>query len=164
MNPLLIVVADGAKARLFTLETEAIPQLEGHPYLFEDEVMVNPEQDIPSQQLWSSPQSQTGHHPDEVVHSYDDRREHHEIEYEKRFAKKIAARIAQRIDPDIDHRQQLLLIADKKHLGLLRNSLIPVLPMNLLVIDLDKNLTHLSSKELQDYLVQKSLLPVHSIS
>jgi protein required for attachment to host cells len=159
MRPVLVVVADGAKARFFSLETAEIPEYESSPYLIEDEVLVNPDQDLSGQELWSGPQSQAGHHQEGKgpAHSYDDRRQKHEMEFERRFAQEIAAEILKR--PQTVQAQKLCLIAEPRLLGLLREVLIPALPKTWVLYELDKNLCHLNPQELQEYLANKDLLP-----
>jgi protein required for attachment to host cells len=158
MSPVLVVVTDGAKARFFTLKTAEIPEYESSPYLLEDEVLLNPDQSLSGQQLWSGPQSQAGHYQEGKgsAHSYDDRRQKHEIEFERRFAQEIANQILKRTQ--LHQSQQLILIAEPRLLGLLREVLIPTLPKTLMLSELDKNLCHLTHQELHEYLANKDLL------
>jgi protein required for attachment to host cells len=160
MSPVLIVVADGTKARFFTLETAEIPEYESSPYLLEDEVLVNPTQDLSGQQLWSGPKSQAGHYQEGKgsAHSYDDRRQTHEIEFERRFAQEIAGQILSRTQSH--PAQQLFLIAEPRLLGLLRKVLVPSLPKTWVLSELDKNLCHLTPQELHQYLVDSDRLPL----
>jgi protein required for attachment to host cells len=159
MSPVLVVVADGTKARFFTLETAERPEYQSSPYLLEDEVRVNPAQDLSGQQLWSGPKSQAGHYQEGKgsAHSYDDRRQNHEIEFERRFAQEIAAQILNRTQAHLV--QQLFLIAEPRLLGLLRKVLVPSLPKTLVLSELDKNLCHLTPQELHQYLADSDRLP-----
>jgi protein required for attachment to host cells len=159
MSPVLVVVTDGAKAHFFTLKMAEIPEYESSPYLLEDEVLVNSDRDLSGQQLWSGPESQAGHYQEGngPAHSYDDHRQDHEMEFERRFAQEIAAEILNR--NQAHQAQQLILIAEHRLLGLLREVLIPDLPKTLKLSELDKNLCHLTAQDLQEYLANKDLLP-----
>jgi protein required for attachment to host cells len=158
MNPVLVVVADGAKARFFSLGVRERADGELSPYLLEDETLVNPEQTQQGQQLWSGPESQAGHYQEGKgrAHSYDDRRRDHEVEFERRFAQAIAEQILGQIQTH--QLQSLLLIAEPRILGLLREVLIPTLPKTLKLSELDKNLCHLTPQELHEYLAERDLL------
>lgn len=156
MSPVLVVVADGAKARFFTLEVKELAGGKVGPYLLEDETLVNPDQTQAGQQLWSGPESQAGHFQEgkSQAHSYDDRRRDHQVEFERRFAQAITAQI----QGQVQSLQRLLLIAEPRILGLLREVLMPTLPKALQVSELDKNLCHLTAQELHEYLAKRELL------
>jgi len=158
MSPVLVVVADGAKARFFSLEVKELVEGELGPYLLEDETLVNPVQMQQGQQLWSGPESQAGHFQEgkSQAHSYDDRRRDHEVEFERRFAQSIAEQILSRVQTH--QLQSLLLIAEPRILGLLREVLIPALPKALKLSELDKNLCHQKPQELYEYLASRDLL------
>jgi protein required for attachment to host cells len=155
MSPVLVVVADGAKVRFFTLEEKDVGG-EFRPHLLEDQALLNPEQKLPGQQLWSGAESQAGHFQEgkSQAHSYDDRRRDHEVEYERRFAQLISKQILSQTR-QLHH---LLLIAEPRLLGLLREVLKPALPKTLKLRELDKNLCHLKPQELYEYLVNRHLL------
>lgn len=152
MSPVLVVVADGAKARFFTLEPAGIIEYPSAPSLVENEVLLNPDRDLSDRQLWSSPQSQAGHFQEGKgpAHSYDDRRQKHELEFERRFAQEITDRVLNQIQ--LHQIRQLILSAEPRILGLLRETLTPELPKTLSMSELDKNLCHLTPHELYEYL------------
>lgn len=155
MNPVLVVVADGAKVRFFNLSEKNI-RGELCPYLIEDEALLNPEQKLPGQQLWSGAESQAGRSQagKSQAHSYDDRRRDHEVEFERRFARLISKQILSQAH-QVHH---LLLIAEPRLLGLLREALGPSLPRTLKLRELDKNLCHLKPEELYEYLADRHFL------
>jgi protein required for attachment to host cells len=164
MNPVLVVVADGAKVRFFTLEEKEDVGGEFRPRLIENEALLNPEQKLPGQQLWSGAESQAGHFQEgkSQAHSYDDRRRDHEVEFERRFAQSIAEQILSQAQARQLH--HLLLIAEPRLLGLLREVLKPALPKTLKLRELDKNLCHLKPQELYEYLVNRHLLSRHLLA
>lgn len=158
MNPVFVVVADGAKARFFSLKEKR--GVGGKPdyALCEEDALVNPDQMQPGQQLWSGPSSQAGHFQEGKgqAHSYDDRRQDHTVEFERRFAQAITVQILSRTQSQTMY--SLVLIAEPRLLGLLRQVLVPTLPKTLKLNELDKNLCHLTPQALKEYLVQKNLL------
>lgn len=151
ISPVLVIAADGAKARFFSLEFGE----HYHPCLREQEALVNVFHDQKAQQLWSSPESQAGHYQEgkSSAHSYDDHRQDHKVEFDRRFVQAIADQVL----PQATQLQRLLLIAEPHILGLLRDILIPVLPKTLEVSELDKNLNHLSPQEIYEYLTNQAL-------
>lgn len=158
MSSVLVVVADGAKVRFFTLETKEGARGEPCSYLLETKTLVNPDQQQKGQQLWSGPESQAGHFQEgkSQAHSYDDRRRDHEVEFERRFAQLITEQLLSYTQTA--ELRRLFLIAEPKLLGLLREVLLPTLPKSLTVSELDKNLCHLTPQELYEYLANKALL------
>jgi protein required for attachment to host cells len=158
MSSVLVVVADGAKARYFTSEVKELAQGEIGSYLHEDESLINPDQLEEGKELWSGPESQAGHYQQgkSKAHSYDDHRKDHEHEYERRFARSITEQILIRAH---NHQlQRLLVIAEPRLLGLLREVLVPKLPKTLELTEIDKDLCHLRPQELHEYLTQRDLL------
>lgn len=158
MSSVLVVVADGAKARYFTSEVKELAQGEIGSYLLEDASLVNPDQMEEGKELWSGPESQAGHYRQgrSTAHSYDDHRQDHELEYERRFARSITEQILLRTHTH--PLQRLVVIAEPRLLGLLREVLIPKLPKALELTEIDKNLCHLRPDELYEYLTKRSLL------
>ena len=156
MQVILVIVADGAAARFFTLESSATPEYESSPYLVAGETIANPSQELTGEELWSAPQSQVGHYQGSVQ-NYDDHRQQHQVEYERRYA-------AQIVDKIQDYRQshhvdELIIVAEHKLLGLLRD----VLPKIPNIVELDKNLSHLNPKEIHEYLAKQDVLPASII-
>jgi protein required for attachment to host cells len=158
MSSVLVVVADGAKARYFTSEVKELAQGEIGSYLHEDESLINPDQMEEGKELWSGPESQAGHYQQgkSKAHSYDDHRQDHELEYERRFARSITEQIL--IRTHTHQLQRLLVIAEPRLLGLLREVLVPKLPKTLELTEIDKDLCHLRPQELHEYLTQRDLL------
>jgi protein required for attachment to host cells len=159
MSPVLIVVTDRAKARFFTLETPDLTDYKVSPRLVENEVLVNPEQELADRQLWANPKSQAGHYQEGkgTAHSYDDRRQNHDIEFQRRFAKDLAAQVLNQAQ--VQEARRLVLIAEPQFLGLLREVLTPALPKSLALEELDKNLCNLTPQQLYEYLAGRNYLP-----
>lgn len=157
MNQSLLAVADGTKARFLTLNLAGFPEYESNPQWIEHECLLNSAKELQGQDLWASAKTGRNRGAGGQAHSYDDRRQNHMIEFERRFAQTIATQLVQFIESHPV--EQLFLIAEPQFLGLMRNALMPVLPKNLKMNELAKNLCHLKPHELYEYLVSKQLLP-----
>jgi protein required for attachment to host cells len=158
MDKSCAVVADGAKARWLCLEKA--PGASGRPTnkLFERAGLVNLESELTGSALWFSLKS--GQHVAPgggQTHTYDDHRQKHEAEYERRFAGKITDRI---VEVTQAHEvSQLVMIADPRMLGLLRDELGDRHIGNLKIREVEADLTRFSAPELLKYLTERDLLP-----
>ncbi len=156
MNKYIVAVVDSAKARFLTLQ--AAESSESGPHLIEHEGLVSPEGELKGQELWSSSKTGRNRGSSGQAHSYDDHRENHIIEFERHFTQSITTRI---IDLIQTHQaQRILLVSETKVLGLMRESLMPLLPKDVKISELAKNLCQLKPHELYEYLVNKELLPI----
>ncbi len=157
MNKYLVAVIDGTKARFLTLKPSELPGYESGPHLIEHEALLSSNSELQGQELWTSTKTGRNRGVAGQAHSYDDGRDNHLIEFERRFTQNIAAKIVNFMQA---HQiQQLLMIAEPRILGLIRESLTPVLPRNIKINELAKELCHLKPHELQEYLANKQLLP-----
>ena len=157
MNQAIVAVLDGTKARFFILETAEFPEYESGPNLIEHEGLLNSEKERQGQDLWANTKTGCNRGSAGQAHGYDDHRQNHMIEFERRFAQKIATNIAHLAR--VHQAQRVLLIAEPQILGLMRETLIPVLPKTLELSELAKDLCQLKPSELQGYLANKKLLP-----
>jgi protein required for attachment to host cells len=158
MDKFCVVVADGAKARLLFLEVAPGAAGQATNKLSEIEGLVNPESELTGSELWSSLKS--GQHVAPgggQTHTYDDHRQKHEAEYERRFSRQIADRI---VEVTQAHEvSQLVMIADPRMLGLLRDELGDRYMGNLKIREVEADLTQFSAPELLKYLTERDLLP-----
>lgn len=115
-----VVVADRSRARFFV----SVPSAERtgvekqHQELVEVEALVDPEGELTGQQLFSSTRSGSNRSPHGVAFEYDDRRQGHREEEERRFAKRISDALRSRLrteQPD-----KLILAIEPQLLGILR--------------------------------------------
>jgi protein required for attachment to host cells len=155
-NSYCIVVADGTRARLFTLEDGA-PDEPG-PNLAEQQDLANPEHKLAGRDKYSTTRTGSNLNPQKgPAHGYDDHRDKEEREHERRFAREVASHavaLAQR-----QHSHQLLVVAEKRMLGLLRETLVLPAQSGIELHELAKDLTRLSATELQAHLAQAGLVP-----
>jgi protein required for attachment to host cells len=151
-----IVVADGSRARLFTLDA-GTPDTPA-PDLVEREDLANPEHKLAGRDKYSTTRTGSNLNPQKgPAHGYDDHRDKEEREHERRFAREVAARavaLAQR-----QHAYQLVVAAEKRMLGLLRETLVLPAKSGIEVRELSKDLTRLSATELQARLAEAGMVP-----
>jgi len=151
-----IVVADGSRARLFTLNPGA-PDTPG-PDLVEHEDLANPEHRLAGRDKYSTTRTGSNLNPQQgPAHGYDDHRDKEEREHERRFAREIAGHavaLAQR-----QHSYQLVLVAEKRMLGILRETLVLPAKSGIEVRELAKDLTRLSATELHARLAEAGVVP-----
>ncbi|MFQ5936366.1 MAG: host attachment protein [Acidiferrobacterales bacterium] len=158
MSDYCIVVADGARARLFTLEPASSPDTEGGPNLMERKDLVNPEQQVHSGRLWSDVKTGRNRAPGGgQAHGYDDHRTQHVEEFRRRFARAVAQETAQLARTC--HASHVVLVAQKRMLGFLRAELEALLKNGVAVRAVAKDLSKLTPHEVHRYLARARLLP-----
>ena len=157
MNNNFIVVADGSRARFFQLEEPALPEVEPGPNLMEVNDLVNTEKEAHGNEIWSEAKSGRNRAPTGGAHGYDDHRDSHEEELERRFARDIAAE-AVRLSEKAGSRE-ILLVAQKRALGFLRNELDPLVKRGIRVKELAKDLSKLKPHEIHEHLAREKLIP-----
>jgi protein required for attachment to host cells len=151
-----VVVADGSRARFFTLEPVPIPEVESGPNLVEQRDLVDPERALHGRDQFSETKSGRNMAPrGGPAHGYDDHRERHEDEMDHRFAHRIA-------DIAIDVARQngakyLVLAASSRMLGFLREVIKN--PAGIEVREAPKDLTYQSPIEIHRHLSEEKLLP-----
>jgi protein required for attachment to host cells len=157
MDHTLVTVLDGTRARFLTLEPAEFPAIESGPNLIEREALINEANELQGQDLWSTPKTgrQTG--SGGKSHSYDDHRQNHVVEFERRFTTQISQKIADLVQSH--HSEQVVIVAEPQILGLIRETLSSVLPRHLKVDELAKDVCQLKPQELHSYLVSKGVLP-----
>ncbi len=159
---IIVAVIDGTKARFLTLELEELPDDDFGPNLIEREALSNPAKKLAGQELWANIKTGRNRGAGNQAHSYDDHRQNHIVEFERRFAQNISDRIVSLIG--VYQTRHLLLIAEPQILGLIREALMPILPKKLELTELAKDLCQFKAKELHEYLADKKLLPARKNS
>ncbi len=154
----LVVVADGARARFFKLVPAEFPEIESSPNLVELEDFINTEIDEKGRELWSDPKSGRGKAPgDGPAHGYDDHRERHKDENERRFAHETGAEIVKRATGEKADR--VVVAAESRMLGMLREAIEGKLPATTRLIERAEDLSKLAAQELHAHLAKEELLP-----
>jgi protein required for attachment to host cells len=157
MDSVVVAVLSHTKARLLTLEPSEFPDYESSPNLVEQESLLSATSELQGAELWSNLKAGRNRGAAGQAHSYDDHRDNHRVEFERRFAQAIAQKLITLIQTC--QAQKLILIAEPQVLGLMRDELAASLPTTLKLNELAKDLCQLSNRELQDYLATKELLP-----
>lgn len=115
----IVVVANGARARFFSLQPAETPAYESSPRMVEHESLVNPEQEAAGKDLWSDNKSGRNRSSGGGgAHGYDDHRSQHRVEYERRFVQSVAGEAT-----SLARNQGascVVVTADNRMLGMLR--------------------------------------------
>ncbi|MCC6208499.1 MAG: host attachment protein [Gammaproteobacteria bacterium] len=157
MNHYCVIVADRARARFFCLDPAAVPELESGPNLVEIRDLINPEASLPGRETWSETRSGCNMARGGSAHGYDDHRDSHEEEFNRRFARRIAAGAHELLR---QYRPRRLVLAASSHmLGLLRGALTLPAGSNIEVREAGKDLTHMPPLEIQRHLAGAGLMP-----
>ena len=158
MSEYVVVVADGSRARFFTLEPAEIPEIEGGPNLVEREDLANPERELPDRELWSEPKTGRNRAPNGgPAHGYDDHRAQHEAEYERRFARTVAERTVALANANGTRR--VVIAAEKRMLGFLRNELGALARAGIEVREVARDLSKLAARQIHEHLAKEGVLP-----
>jgi protein required for attachment to host cells len=157
MSQYLVTAMNGATARFFTLESTLSPEYDADLKLVEHEGIVSPERSLHDEELWADTKTGRNRGASGQAHSYDDHRQNHRVEMERRFAQSITTQLINLAQ--IHQVQQLVLVAEPRILGLMRDVCIPLLPKQLKVNELTRDLCHLKPQELHTYLAEKKQLP-----
>lgn len=162
MQKYVVAVVNSTRAKLFVVEPAEFPEYQPSPRLVEKETLHNSTQELQGQDLWSNTKPGRNRGTAGQAHGYDDHRENHRVEFERRFAQEISAKLAQIIRQNQPH--QLLLVAEPQILGIMRDVLTPEMLKNLKFNELAKDLCQLKPHELYEYLATKDLLPAQTRS
>ncbi|MGB5632115.1 MAG: host attachment protein [Waterburya sp.] len=152
-----VAVINGSQARFFTLDSAAISEYESSPNLLEHESLADSTRELHGQELWANTRTGRNRGSNGQAHSYDDHRQKHEIEFEKRFANKIISVMLNLIQTH--QARHLIIVAEPQILGMLREVMTDNLFNNLHIQEVAKDICHLKSNQIHDYLAKKKLLP-----
>lgn len=154
-----VVVADGGRARFFTLKDVVDPKFESGPTLVELNELENAEATMPGKDKYSDNKSGRNMGGTGVTHGFDDHRDKHDVETNRRFAQRIASEavtLANKSDA-----RKLVITAEKQMLGLLRNAMSGSNHHAFEIRELAKDFTKLSAHEIQKHLAGENIVPAH---
>ena len=159
MNKYLVVAIDGSRARFLTLE--AIDDLldKSKCHLVEHEGLLNLVGELAGKELWTTTKTGRNQGVGSKAHAYDDGRETHLREYERRFARTVVDKILEFTESQAI--RQLVLVAEAQTLGILREFMISLLPSILNIQAIAKDLSKFKATEIYKYLAGKNILPSH---
>ncbi|MDX2052418.1 MAG: host attachment protein [Polyangiaceae bacterium] len=150
-----VVIADGARARFFALESRGLPEIEGGPALYEAADLENPAKAGSSRD--SAPPSDSRGHRGSPSSGSSDHRGRHQAQMDRRFAKQVAQRAAELAYGRGAH--TCIIVADPKTLGMLRPELRALGNQQVSFTELSKDLCRLSVHEIQSHLARLGQLP-----
>ena len=158
MTDYCVVVAEGARARFFTLEPAEIPEIESGPNLKELRALANPahlaHQDS---SIWTETRGGRNRTANGPGHGYDEHRDDHEHQQESRFARDIAAELESLVRRNGTPR--VVICAEKQMLGFLRGALGNHNLGAEQVVEVAKDLAKLSPRQLHERLARDGHLP-----
>jgi protein required for attachment to host cells len=157
MNKYLVVAIDASIARFLTLEPIDHLLEKSKYHLVEHKSLLNSVRELPGKELWTTTKTGRNLGAGSQAHAYDDGRENHLHEYERRFVRTVADKIIEFTQSQSI--RQLVLVAEAQTLGLLRESVIPLLHSNLNTQAIAKDLCKFTATEIYKYLAGKNILP-----
>jgi protein required for attachment to host cells len=149
-----VIVADGARARMFVLEKDEA--LQAGSRLVEKIDLVNTDYtargpDAPRVRSERNTSRQAG-----PVHPQDAERDRHRIELERRFAREIAAHASAMVKAG--SAGKVILVAEPRMLGLLRRPLRAATGKRVSISEIARNHTHLTPSRLHQRLTADALI------
>lgn len=155
MQALAIVIADAARARLFTWKRESDD--DPAPTLRERADLVSVERRMPRSELWTDARPRgnpgAGGHGDPV----DDHRDDHVAELDRRFAAEVLTKVATLADETACKR--VALVAAPRFLGYLREHTGALARKGVTIEEVARDLTRETPPELRAHLGQLGVLP-----
>jgi protein required for attachment to host cells len=156
-NSSCVVVCAGGNARLFTLEPAEFPELESGPNLVARGEVSSDVVGEHGAALWSDLKTGRNRSQAGSAHGYDDHRERHADEYDRRFAQQVAERTRRLVD--VGHIRQVVLVAHGNCLNHLRNAFSAQFRNGTQVAEVTKDLGKLKPMEIHAHLARERLLP-----
>jgi protein required for attachment to host cells len=158
MSDYLVVVASAARARFFTLEPAEFPELESGPNLIDQGELLNPQARTPERELFADSKTGRGRAPrGSSAHGYDDHREQHEDESERRFSREVLEKA--RLMAEEKDARQIVLAASSRMIPFLRQHVERLMKQGLEVRELIKDMSKLTPEQIQDHLAKEQALP-----
>jgi len=148
MSKYSIVVADAQRARFFSLQDSRTPEVESSPRLVEQAGLANIEKEKPGSPRRGNPAN---------GRAFEDHRERRELEEQRHFSSLIVKESLKQTRKADAH--SLVLVAGRKTLGMIRESLATVKTNGLAIYEYGRDLTNDSPEKIQDWLARRKLIP-----
>lgn len=148
MSKYTVVVADAVRARFFALQDSLTPEVESSPRLVERKCLLNPEKEKKGAPRRGNPLS---------GRSFEDHRERRELEEQRHFSSLIVKEALKQTRKEDAH--SLVLVAGRKTLGMIRESLAAIKTNGLGIQEWDRDLTGDAPQEIQALLAKRKLIP-----
>ncbi len=155
----VVIVANSARARLFSWQSSDDVAVDGHPQWVELEAFENPEARMRDQDVFSNEKSRNGTKGagNGNAHAYDDHREGHRSEFFQRFARQVAKEVGRHVDQK--GAGQVILVSETEVLHQLRQALRSALSRGIELRELAENIAQQTSSSVHQVLASKGLLP-----
>ncbi|AKJ64125.1 host attachment protein [Kiritimatiella glycovorans] len=158
MSYYFVVVADGSRARFFELQSTDMPELESGPTLVEQTSISNPETGKSEGEVFADTRSGSNRVSSAAnPHAYDDHRERHMEEFERRFAREVGKEAVSRAGK-LDTRC-LVLVADPRMLHYLQGEVSSFKNGKRDLVEYARDLTKLAPDEIHRHLAKDGLIP-----
>ena len=157
MSKYTIVVADAVRARFFSLQESLTPETESSPRLTERECLVNPERPRSGARRKGNAVSGRTRASSGGSYAFDDHRAKHELDESRRFAGLIIKEALKQTRREDAH--SLVLVAGRKTLGLIRESLAAIKTNGLAIQECDRDLSNEPPLKIQEILAKRKLVP-----
>jgi len=158
MSEYTVVVADGVRARFFTLEKAKDPDNESGPKLIEHESLLNPDKNVPESTRTGNNNSGRTRAPSGGSYAFDDHRGKHEQEVLRRFAEKVVAAAIKKTRLG-EARRSLVLAAEGKVLGALRAELETIKTNGMEIRECDCDMAGETPLHIHELLAKRALIP-----
>jgi len=156
MDHVCVVVAGSSRARLFLLQESDAPRATSR--LVERGSLANPSLRSRGGSVTGRPRTETNTNREAgPMHPIGAQRARHRVELERRFSTGIARKAAGLAKSWAAG--TILLVADPRMLGFLRDAARGALKPGISVKELAKDYAHLSASRLQDHLARSGILP-----
>ena len=158
MNQYLVLVIGGAEARFFKLESAEFPEIESSPKLIEFHTLTNPEKKATGREIYSDPKTGRSRAPGGgPSHGYDDHRDEHEVEFDRRFVKKIidtTRKFIKKVKPE-----NLIIVASSRMMGILGAELKSLHKTVQKLIKIQKDMTKFHPQQIHNNLAKEGVIP-----
>jgi protein required for attachment to host cells len=158
MSEYTVVVADTFRARFFTLENARDPETESGPKLMEREGMANPDKELTKTKRAGEGVSGRNRSPSGGIYAFDDHRARHEQDALRRFVHKVITQAVRQTRRQ-DARRCLVIAAEKKVLGALRQELAAISTNGMEIRECDRDMAGETSAKIQELLARRKLIP-----
>lgn len=158
MSEYTVVVTDTWRARFFTVENAKNPEVESGPKLVEQEALANPDPKLTANRRAGNGVSGRTRSPSGGSYAFDDHRTKHDLEALRRFVQKVAAKAVKRTQQQ-DARRCLVIAAEKKVLGVLRQALADIRTNGMEIRECDRDMAGETPAQIQTLLAKRKLIP-----
>lgn len=158
MSAFTVVAANTVCARFFILEESPVPETESSPKLVEQYSILNPREEKSDAKRLGTSTSGRNRAPSGGSYAFDDHRGKHEIQTLRRFAKQVVAD-AIKLTRRQDAGNSLVLSAEKRLLGLIREELHAIKTNGLVIKECDRDMAGESTMKIHELLARRGLVP-----